>query len=82
LLSVTPEPALEAAANKTMLAISKLHGDLLYARIDFVRYQDTFALMEAELIEPSLYFNMDAASPQRFANALVSRMVNAENQSK
>lgn len=78
LLSVTPEPALEAAANKTMQAISKLHGDLLYARIDFVRHQDTFALMEAELIEPSLYFNMDAASPQRFADALVARMATAE----
>ncbi len=82
LLSVTPEPALEAAANKTMQAISKLHGELLYARIDFVRHQNTFALMEAELIEPSLYFNMDAAAPQRFANALVSRMSNVENQSK
>ena len=78
LLSVTPEPALEAAANKTMQAISKLHGDLLYARIDFVRHQDTFALMEAELIEPSLYFNMDGTSPQRFADALVARMATAE----
>lgn len=82
LLSVTPEPALAAAANKTMQAISKLHGDLLYARIDFVRHQDGFALMEAELIEPSLYFNMDEASPQRFANALVARMARTENQSK
>ena len=79
MLSVIPEPVLEAAANKTMHAISKLHGELLYARIDFVRYQDSFALMEAELIEPSLYFNMDAASPQRFANALVARMASAEN---
>ena len=74
LLAVTPEPTLTAAANKTMQAISKLHGELLYARIDFVRYQDTFALMEAELIEPSLYFNMDKASPQRFAQAFVARM--------
>jgi len=74
LLSVTPEPALTAVANNTMQAISNLHGDLLYARIDFVRHQDTFALMEAELIEPSLYFNMDEASPQRFADAFVARM--------
>jgi hypothetical protein len=74
LLAVTPEPALTAAANKTIQAISKLHGELLYARIDFVRHQDTFALMEAELIEPSLYFNMDKTSPQRFAEAFVTRM--------
>lgn len=78
LLTVTPEAALIKAANKTMLAISKLHGDLLYARIDFVRHQDTFALMEAELIEPSLYFNMDDASPQRFADAFVARMANSK----
>lgn len=78
LLSITPEPALLASANKTMHAISQLHGELLYARIDFVRYQDTFALMEAELIEPSLYFNMDQASPQRFANAFVNRMALAQ----
>jgi hypothetical protein len=25
--------------------------------------------MEAELIEPSLYFNMDTTSPERFARA-------------
>tara|TARA_R110000737_G_scaffold283443_1_gene290045 strand:+ start:1027 stop:1908 length:882 start_codon:yes stop_codon:yes gene_type:complete len=74
LLTVTPKAALTAAANTTMQAISKLHGELLYARIDFVRYQDTFALMEAELIEPSLYFNMDEASAQRFANAFAARM--------
>lgn len=74
LLSVTPEAALIAVADKTMQAISKLHGELLYARIDFVRYQDTFALMEAELIEPSLYFNMDKTSSQRFASAFATRM--------
>lgn len=40
----------------------------LYARIDFVRTADnSFALMELELIEPSLYFNMDKESPARFA---------------
>ena len=40
----------------------------LYARIDFVRTpDDQFALMELELIEPSLYFNMDIESPKRFA---------------
>lgn len=78
LLTVTPEPSLLVAANNTMQAISKLHGELLYARIDFVRHQDTFALMEAELIEPSLYFNMDEAAPQRFVDAFVTRMALGE----
>jgi hypothetical protein len=27
--------------------------------------------MEIELIEPSLYFNMDSMSPQRFVDAFV-----------
>lgn len=80
LLAVTPEPALQAAANKTMQTISKLHGELLFARIDFVRHQDTFALMEAELIEPSLYFNMDVDSPQKFVDAFAARIASNANQ--
>lgn len=40
----------------------------LYTRADYVRTNNnTFALMELELIEPSLYFNMDPESPRRFA---------------
>ena len=47
----------------------------LYARADFVRTeQNTFALMELELIEPALYFRMDADSPMRFAHALTTRV--------
>ncbi|MDZ7659737.1 hypothetical protein [Fodinibius sp.] len=42
----------------------------LYTRADYVRTtENTFALMELELIEPSLYFNMDPESPIRFAKA-------------
>lgn len=42
--------------------------DPLYTRIDLVRTSNnTFALMELELIEPSLYFNMDPASARRFS---------------
>ena len=51
--------------------LASLPDDALYARIDLVRYEQEFALMEVELIEPSLYFNMDANSPQRFAEAFV-----------
>jgi hypothetical protein len=47
----------------------------LYARVDLVHLPDgTFHLMELELIEPSLYFRMDANSPMRFAHALDARM--------
>lgn len=48
----------------------------LYARADFVRQNggDAFWLMELELIEPALYFRMDADAPQRFAHALDARI--------
>lgn len=43
----------------------------LYARVDLIRYNNQWAVMELELIEPSLYFNLDDASPARFVNAMV-----------
>lgn len=47
----------------------------LYARVDLVRLADgDFALMEVELIEPSLYFRMDPGAPERFARAFDSWM--------
>jgi hypothetical protein len=74
LTTVEPEQELINQANKTMNAIADQNQMPLYARIDFVRDKNSFALMEAELIEPSLYFNMDAESPNRFADAFVDRM--------
>lgn len=65
LLQVEPEAKLLSVAQKTMQTLPE---DPLYARLDFVRTpDDAFALMEVELIEPSLYFNMDPHSPERFA---------------
>ena len=68
---IEPELALVEAATKSLAAIDETP---LYARVDFVRTVDGFALMEAELIEPSLYFNMDDNSPKRFADAFANRM--------
>lgn len=74
LQAIEPEPKLKEQAQQCMEAISKLNNMPLYARVDFVRHNDGFALMEAELIEPSLYFNMDSESPKRFAKAFITRM--------
>jgi hypothetical protein len=74
LASITPEKTLIAHAEITLRAIQTQIGMPLYARIDFVRCEKGFALMEAELIEPSLYFNMDEQSATRFAQAFVVRM--------
>lgn len=57
------------------LALEAIGHDLLYARIDLARRPDgTWGLMEAELIEPSLYFQYDEGSPARFADALEERL--------
>jgi hypothetical protein len=57
--------------------IDKLAVLPLYGRTDLVRTGDNdFALMELELIEPSLYFNMDSESPTRFTKAFAERFKN------
>jgi glutathione synthase/RimK-type ligase-like ATP-grasp enzyme len=68
LTNVKPEQNLVIAAQSVLAAIET---PTLYTRLDFVRLNDSFALMEAELIEPSLYFNLDEHSPARFAQAFV-----------
>ncbi|WNC73666.1 hypothetical protein RGQ13_06650 [Thalassotalea psychrophila] len=55
-------------------AIAQLSTTPMYARVDFVRHGNEFAMMEAELIEPSLYFNMDEKSVPLFAKLFVERM--------
>lgn len=65
LTSVEPVTKLLHRAQQTM---QHLEPQPLYARADYVRTaENDFALMELELIEPSLYFNMDEESPERFA---------------
>jgi glutathione synthase/RimK-type ligase-like ATP-grasp enzyme len=71
LLKVEPEPQLLKIADKALAAIDT---DMLYARLDFVRSDTGFAMMEAELIEPSLYFNIDHDAAERFVERLNNRM--------
>ena len=66
--AVVPEPALLRAAERVL---ATLDDTLLQARTDLVRMPDgEFALMELELIEPSLYFRMHPRAPANFADAL------------
>lgn len=63
-----PAQDLLETGERTLAAIRER---LLYARIDLVRLSDgSPAVIEVELIEPSLYFPYDPASPARFAHAL------------
>jgi glutathione synthase/RimK-type ligase-like ATP-grasp enzyme len=52
-------------------AVDAVEPAPLYARVDLVCDADgDFAIMELELIEPSLYLRTDPAAPGRFARAL------------
>ncbi|MFO0626380.1 MAG: hypothetical protein U0325_12275 [Polyangiales bacterium] len=65
---ITPDPALVRAADAVMAA---LPARPLQARVDLVRLDDgSFALMELEAVEPSLYFRTHAAAADNFADAL------------
>jgi glutathione synthase/RimK-type ligase-like ATP-grasp enzyme len=66
--------AIKPAANLLAAGAEILHrisSRLLYARVDFVRTEsDEFALMELELIEPSLYLRTAESAPRLFASAI------------
>jgi len=65
---VEPPAALSAAGAGILKHVSPAP---LYARADFVRTaDDEFALMELELIEPSMYLRMAEHAPRLFAEAI------------
>ena len=64
LKSISPGVELLTAANKALQTIPE---KVLYARVDLVEHQGVFKIMEIELIEPSLYFNLDASAAMKFA---------------
>ncbi len=78
LISITPETNLRKAGERCLSSLQQCgHAIPLYARVDLIRFEeaiDGFAIMELELIEPSLYFNMDSAAASRFAQAINIRL--------
>ena len=48
--------------------------DLLYARVDLVKVPDGWAIMELELVEPSLFLAYEESAPKRLADAIRSRL--------
>lgn len=62
--------ATEAMLNLAKQTLLELPQVPFYARIDMLQTQRGFELIEVELIEPSLYFNMDNQSAQRFAKLM------------
>jgi len=67
--SVQPAPDIIACAERSLLSCPQ---PLLYARVDLVRLPTGQpAIMEVELIEPSLYLSFDSLSPARFADCIL-----------
>ncbi|MDN3652917.1 hypothetical protein QWY77_09115 [Thalassotalea ponticola] len=73
---VEPQAELLEQADHAMAVLASIDEMPMYARVDFVRMGERFAMMEAELIEPSLYFNMEPKSAPLFAQLFVQRMAN------
>lgn len=74
LITVTPDELQLSTAAKVLAALPEKS---LYARVDLLRNNragadEIWQLMEVELIEPSLYFNMDETSPERFVQATLN----------
>ena len=69
---IDPGPEVIAFARRSLAAVQ---SDLLYARVDLVFLENQQpAIMELELIEPSLYLSYDDESPKRFAGAVEARL--------
>jgi glutathione synthase/RimK-type ligase-like ATP-grasp enzyme len=49
-------------------------GTLLYARVDLVHTPEGWALMELELVEPSLFLSFNDEAPARLAQAIARRL--------
>ena len=68
----TPEPDAVAFAD-ALLSEEPFRG-ILYGRVDLVKMADGWAVMELELVEPSLFLAYDSAAPRRMAEAISSRL--------
>ncbi len=66
LQSVEPCEKLKKSGRSVIESVSPVP---LYARVDLVDYLGKYALMEIELIEPYLYFNLDDKAAGRFVKA-------------
>lgn len=71
LSAFTPDSAMLSVAEQ---ALTAMPAPALYARVDLINAAGSWAIMELELIEPSLYFNIDPASPRRFVDAFMTAL--------
>ncbi|HYH08222.1 MAG TPA: hypothetical protein VEK11_14295 [Thermoanaerobaculia bacterium] len=73
-VATDPPPALIDDAHAILATIEE---PWLYARVDGVERDGRLLLMELEMTEPSLFLELDAEAPRRFARAIAGRCCNA-----
>jgi glutathione synthase/RimK-type ligase-like ATP-grasp enzyme len=56
--------------NEAKRVLKSLPCKSLYSRIDFVKRKNNFLLMEVELIEPSLYFNLNPNAAKKLSSLI------------
>ena len=72
---VDVEPGAIAFAQRVLSDLG--YQRLLYARVDLVGYEGGWAVMELELVEPSLFLSYDAQAAVKLAQAIKRRAINA-----
>ena len=72
LTQITPDAQLRSHGDRVLAA---LPTPPLYGRVDLIRHNNGFALMEVELVEPALYLSKSPGAAERFAGALASMLV-------
>jgi glutathione synthase/RimK-type ligase-like ATP-grasp enzyme len=68
----TAEP--DAVAFAEAVLDEGIFRGVLYARVDLVRLAEGWAIMELELVEPSLFLAYDDAAPSKLADAIRARL--------
>lgn len=71
---ISPSDDLRAASDKVLATLDRQQ---LYARVDMVRGEQQWLLIELELIEPSLYLRKNAYASDRFAQAVLERLADS-----
>ena len=66
------EPDAVALANAVLDSVG--FSDLLYGRVDLVKAPEGWALMELELVEPSLFITYKPEAADRLAAAVLKRL--------
>jgi hypothetical protein len=72
-MSVATAEADAVAFAEAVLSEEPFQG-ILYARVDLVKMAEGWAIMELEMVEPSLFLVYDNRAPRRLAEAISARL--------